>query len=94
MENQHRNIKGYRELSSMEIALMNEIKDKGNELGELISNLKGLRKKEANRLDNGESTELTQEQLKASGKAINIATENLKTGFMWLTRAVALPDSF
>ena len=32
MENQHREIKGYRELSSEEIALMNEIYTKGAEL--------------------------------------------------------------
>jgi hypothetical protein len=33
MENQHRKIKGYRELSQEEIDLMNEIKSKGAELG-------------------------------------------------------------
>jgi len=36
MDNQHRQIKGYRELSAEEIALMNEIKTKGAELGELV----------------------------------------------------------
>jgi hypothetical protein len=40
MENQHRQIKGYRELSAEEIALMNEIKTKGAELGELVEKLK------------------------------------------------------
>ena len=39
MENQHRKIKGYRELSEVEIALMNDIKLKGAELGELIEKL-------------------------------------------------------
>lgn len=39
MENQHRHIKGYRELSPEEIALMNEIKDKGSELEALIDKL-------------------------------------------------------
>lgn len=43
MENQHRKIKGYRELSAEEIDLMNRIKDKGAELltlcGELERNL-------------------------------------------------------
>lgn len=37
MENQHRQIKGYRELNADEIALMNEIKSKGAELGELVA---------------------------------------------------------
>lgn len=41
MENQHRQIKGYRELSQTEIDAMNEIKTKGVELGELIAKLRG-----------------------------------------------------
>jgi hypothetical protein len=40
MENQHRQIKGYRELGAEEIALMNEIKSKGAELGELVAKLR------------------------------------------------------
>lgn len=40
MENQHRQIKGYRELSQEEIDLMNEIKAKGAELGELVAKLR------------------------------------------------------
>ncbi|WZL14738.1 hypothetical protein [Vibrio phage vB_VpaM_XM1] len=43
MENQHRKIKGYRELSQEEVDLMNRIKEKGQELlllqGELASKL-------------------------------------------------------
>lgn len=40
MDNQHRQIKGYRELSTEEIALMNEVKTAGDKLGELVANLK------------------------------------------------------
>ena len=40
MENQHRSIKGYRELSQEEIDLMNKIKDKGAEIGDLINELR------------------------------------------------------
>lgn len=40
MENQHRKISGYRELSQEEIDAMNEIKAKGKELGELVDKLK------------------------------------------------------
>lgn len=40
MDNQHRQIKGYRELSQQEIDLMNEIKSKGAELGELVAKLR------------------------------------------------------
>lgn len=39
MDNQHRKIKGYRELSEDEIALMNEIKTKGIELNDLLRKL-------------------------------------------------------
>ena len=40
MENQHRQIKGYRELTQVEIDLMNEVKTKGAELGELVQKLR------------------------------------------------------
>lgn len=39
MDNQHRKIKGYKELSQEQIDLMNEIKQKGMELGDLVGNL-------------------------------------------------------
>jgi hypothetical protein len=39
MDNQHRQIKGYRELSQVEIDLMNEIKQQGVALGELVKKL-------------------------------------------------------
>ena len=42
MENQHRKIKGYRELNRDEIDAMNEIKAKGEELGALCENLKKI----------------------------------------------------
>ena len=42
MENQHRKIKGYRELTEEEINLMNEVKQKGIELGELFGKLEAL----------------------------------------------------
>lgn len=40
MENQHRKITGYRELSQEEIDLMNRIKEQGKVLGELVDDLK------------------------------------------------------
>jgi len=40
VENQHRLISGYRELSEEEIAVMNLIKAKGVELGELVAALR------------------------------------------------------
>ncbi len=40
MDNQHRQIKGYRELTQTEIDLMNDIKTKGAELGDLVKRLR------------------------------------------------------
>ncbi len=40
MDNQHREIKGYRELNADEIALMNEVKSAGVALGELVAKLR------------------------------------------------------
>ncbi len=48
MDNQHRKISGYRELLASEIELMNEIKAKGKELGDLaerLQNTAGLDKR-------------------------------------------------
>lgn len=40
MDNQHRQISGYRELDGDDIALMNEIKQHGAKLGELVDRLR------------------------------------------------------
>jgi len=39
MENQHRRITGYRELTGREIDLMNEVKQMGTDLGMLVQRL-------------------------------------------------------
>lgn len=40
MENQHRQIKGYRELTEQEIAAMNEVKEMGIKIGHLVASLR------------------------------------------------------
>lgn len=40
MKDQHKHIKGYRDLTQSEIDLMNEIKAKGAELGDLVAKLR------------------------------------------------------
>jgi len=40
MENQHRQIKGYRELDATEIAAMNEVKELAAKTGELVEKIK------------------------------------------------------
>ena len=42
MDNQHKKIKGYRDLSQSEINMMNELKDKAEEVGEIITNLQNI----------------------------------------------------
>ena len=42
MENQHRQIKGYRELTQEEINLMNEVEQKGVEFGDLFEKLEKI----------------------------------------------------
>ena len=42
MENQHKKIKGYRELTQDEINLMNEVKEKGVELGILFEKIEKI----------------------------------------------------
>ena len=42
MENQHRQIKGYRELTQEEINLINEVEQKGVEFGDLFEKLEKI----------------------------------------------------
>lgn len=42
MENQHKHIKGYRDLSQEEIDAMNAVKAKAEEVGTLISSLESM----------------------------------------------------
>lgn len=42
MDNQHKLIRGYRELSQEEIDLMNKVKATGEQLGDLIDELRSL----------------------------------------------------
>ena len=86
MKDQHEKIKGYRDLSQSEIDLMNEIKAKAEEVNLLIVRLEYTR----HRTD----PMLGQDSLDESYRCIEISKEKLQTGFMWLVRAVALPNSF
>lgn len=79
MENQHRQIKGYRELSQEEIDLMNEIKTKAAECGELVAKLFAAGTTQDNAPD---------------GRWLSIGKADLQTGFMALVRAIAKPESF
>jgi predicted ATPase len=92
MDNQHKKIKGYRDLSQQEINLMNEIKNHGEKTKHLITSLKMLRLAAIESDVNDEI--LTATQYRESFRCLGLAMDNLQTGQMWFVRAVALPDSF
>lgn len=85
MENQHRKITGYRELTQAEIDLMNEIKAHGAELEQTINKLHEVQDR------------ITAEHGTPDGEArrwISIGKTHLQQGLMALTRAVAKPEFF
>lgn len=98
MENQHKKIKGYRDLSQQEIDLMNRIKEHAENTALLIEEVSNLRKNARNHDMHGVPLErtdnLTTDQYIESMRCLALAKTNLQTGQMWFVRAVALPDSF
>lgn len=93
MENQHRQIKGYRELSQVEIDLMNRIKSMGIELGKLIDDVSEHHARQANACI-GDDGELARFAAAEPGRWRNIARTDLQQGLMALTRSVAQPGFF
>lgn len=79
MDNQHRKISGYRELSQEEIDLMNEIKAFGGPLAELCSKV---------------AITATNEYDQDTKRWAAIGRTHLQEGLMALTRAVAKPTVF
>lgn len=80
MDNQHKKIKGYRDLSQDEIDLMNEIKGHGEQLGNLIQKLAHQHVVTGNH-----SIDMAW---------LNDGEMQLKKGIMSLVRSVAQPESF
>lgn len=97
MENQHRKITGYRELSQEEIDLMNRIKAKGAELLELQYELslmlagQHFSKVEAAETDDSAKVELSRFRMAEPTKWAEIGKTDIQTGIMALVRAVAQP---
>jgi hypothetical protein len=80
MDNQHRKIKGYRELTQEEIDLMNKVKEKAEEVGQLVREIQGYHS------DTGSHA--------IDIRWVSIAQTDLQKGFMALTRSIAAPDFF
>ena len=91
MENQHRKIKGYRELTQVEIDLMNEIKQKGIELGELTTALRAYHLHQATGATGDEVARLAVAQPE---RWWALGRTKLQEGLMALTRSVAQPEFF
>lgn len=93
MENQHRKISGYRELSKEEIDLMNEIKAFGPQLEALTEKLfKHIEMQYADILEDcseGDRLDLAQPI-----RWLKIGKTELQQGLMALTRSVAQPTFF
>ncbi|KGH08718.1 DUF7681 family protein [Comamonas thiooxydans] len=99
MDNQHKKITGYRDLTEQEIALMNEIKAKSAEVGELHAKLQQSLLPpagEGQEVELGCGCAVLEIPLGEyeTDRWLRIGQDHLQQGFMALTRAVARPTSF
>jgi len=78
MDNQHKKITGYRDLTQEEIDLMNEIKELANKCGDLVDKLRTL------------PTSYDPVDI----RWLSIGQTHLQQGFMAVTRSIAKPESF
>lgn len=92
MENRHRLIKGYRDLSQKEIDLMNRIKIAEAQVLELTREVKSHVQQQAEKaLGNEQEQERMMDATPL--RRLNISTTHIEQGFMALVRAVAQPAS-
>ena len=99
MKDQHKLIKGYRDLSQEEIDLMNEIKALAEQVGELVKKLENKTTVDfsiaSDNLDfvSDEREKDYDDCFDACGW-VGAAKKDLQLGFMQLIRAVAKPSTF
>lgn len=91
MDNQHKAIKGYRDLSEAEIDMMNKIKTLAEQAGSLVAELRSI--------PNTPPGSLPQQAdgwfgFTVDQRWVSIGATDLQTAFMALTRAVASPTTF
>lgn len=91
MDNQHKKITGYRDLSQTEIDMMNKIKALGVQMGSLVADLRSIPTTPAGGvvLENDGWYGKTADQ-----RWISIGATHLQEGLMALTRGIAQPTSF
>ena len=94
MDNQHKLIKGYRDLTHTEIDLMNRIKKNEETTMELVKEVKGiLRVQEEMARQEGDDGTLHRHSIAEPQRWCAMAKSQLQVGFMQLVRAVAQPQS-
>jgi uncharacterized protein (DUF1697 family) len=98
MDNQHRIIKGYRELSAEEIALMNEVKEAGAALQALCNKVETHISTQWQAAYDADlvpqEAELDRLAQANPYRWLERATDDLQTGIMKLVRSVAQPTTF
>ncbi|WP_136419933.1 hypothetical protein [Herbaspirillum sp. ST 5-3] len=100
MDNQHKLIKGYRDLSAEEIALMNEIKAKGEELRALVGKIGQLIEKPLPEITEGTGELVAGLAVSVEYEAddpmywLRYAESSFRCGVMYAVRAVAQPTSY
>lgn len=99
MDNQHKKIKGYRDLSQAEIDLMNKIKTHGVVFGELVKDVRDTLKTQrlaSHMLEDPASR--ADEQLRLDQaepeRWASVARTHFQEGLMALTRSIAQPGFF
>lgn len=95
MDNQHKMIQGYRDLSQAEIDLMNKIKTHAKVLGQLVAEIEAhVNAQWESASENENETECTRLYDANTLGWVSRAKDDLQDGFMKLTRSVAQPTTF
>ena len=80
MDNQHKKIKGYRDLTQEEINLMNRAKDLAVQVGKLVDEIPVYSAETG-----GQAIDM---------RWLNIGKTDLQKGFMAVIRSIARPETF
>ena len=94
MENQHKRITGYRDLTEVEIDLMNRIKALAEAVGQITDAMKDGQQTVASNPNANLLWRYAQEGNAVDARWLAIGVTHLQQGFMALTRAVAKPTTF
>ena len=100
MDNQHRKITGYRELTQNEIDLMNEVKALGSQMQAVFQKVKqhieNQKQTVAQRIEGAEAQWAEGSRLNAAEpeKWINLASDSGQTVLMYAMRAIGQPTNF